>query len=94
MTQDFEREEAEAEPEAESTSGAWSRVDVDSERPPHVAAGTCSYISCSPLKDFVLARYVIISAYQHDLMLCCVRWFRNCIHYVLLNFKLIVYILI
>lgn len=38
-TQDFEREEVEAEPEAESTSGAWSRVDVDSERPPHVAAG-------------------------------------------------------
>ncbi|CAH2107920.1 unnamed protein product [Euphydryas editha] len=39
---DFERDEVEAEPEVDSAAGAWSRVDVHSERPPDIAAGACA----------------------------------------------------
>ncbi|XP_052739540.1 U4/U6.U5 tri-snRNP-associated protein 1 isoform X2 [Bicyclus anynana] len=36
---DFDREETDAEPEAEAAAGAWSRVDVHSERPAELGAG-------------------------------------------------------
>lgn len=37
--QDFEREE-ELEPEVEPNAGAWSRVDVNNEKPADLVAGT------------------------------------------------------
>ncbi|KAF9411698.1 hypothetical protein HW555_009564 [Spodoptera exigua] len=45
---DFEREDTEAEPEADSNAGAWSRVDVDNEKPADLAAGSCVGLEAEP----------------------------------------------
>ncbi|XP_034826911.1 U4/U6.U5 tri-snRNP-associated protein 1 [Maniola hyperantus] len=45
---DFEREETELEPEADDAAGAWSRVDVDSEQPPDLAAGSSAGLEAEP----------------------------------------------
>ena len=38
----------ETEPEAESVAGAWSRVDVGSEKPADLAAGACVGLEAEP----------------------------------------------
>ncbi|XP_026501341.2 U4/U6.U5 tri-snRNP-associated protein 1 [Vanessa tameamea] len=45
---DFERDEVEAEPEVDTNSGAWSRVDVDSEKPADIAAGAAGGLEAEP----------------------------------------------
>lgn len=90
-TQDFEREEVEAEPEAESTSGAWSRVDVDSERPPHVAAGASCALraplecaDCVPMRRaslFIEQSPVLLSVCPY---LCLGRTDRSLVSYNML----------
>lgn len=45
---DFERDDIEPEPEATSNAGAWSRVDVGSEKPPDLAAGSGVGLEAEP----------------------------------------------
>ncbi|CAH0581080.1 unnamed protein product [Chrysodeixis includens] len=45
---DFEREDMEVEPEGDSNAGAWSRVDVDNEKPADLAAGSCVGLAAEP----------------------------------------------
>ncbi|CAH1646858.1 unnamed protein product [Spodoptera littoralis] len=45
---DFEREDMEVEAEADSTAGAWSRVDVDNEKPADLAAGSHVGLEAEP----------------------------------------------
>ncbi|XP_026733023.1 U4/U6.U5 tri-snRNP-associated protein 1 [Trichoplusia ni] len=45
---DFEREDMEVEPEGDNNAGAWSRVDVDNEKPADLAAGSCVGLAAEP----------------------------------------------
>ncbi|XP_063893731.1 U4/U6.U5 tri-snRNP-associated protein 1 isoform X1 [Helicoverpa armigera] len=45
---DFEREDMEVEPEVDHNAGAWSRVDVDNEKPADLAAGSCVGLEAEP----------------------------------------------
>ncbi|XP_059049585.1 U4/U6.U5 tri-snRNP-associated protein 1 [Achroia grisella] len=45
---DFEREDLEPEPETSSNAGAWSRVDVGSEKPADLAAGSVVGLEAEP----------------------------------------------
>ncbi|XP_049868009.1 U4/U6.U5 tri-snRNP-associated protein 1 isoform X2 [Pectinophora gossypiella] len=51
---DFEQEMETEEPESESNAGAWSRVDVGSEKPPDLTAGSSVGLEAEPAPRHVL----------------------------------------